>query len=252
MPSCGMCASEVAKLVNSHIYPASMTREQAGGRELVGARPERGHVNIATAGLRDRIVCARCESIFHPADDEAIRFRRHALKLDGLIALNHSSVKLPTLIGDAGKLHTFALQTLLRAALSRHTPAVPRNALSEWTAECLLTGRQTINDGPDVFIRIIRGPLGGVSMNPALHADKLQPNYALYMPNFHLYVAANSDGRLSDFGDDLVLRPGMAVTVWRSRIEPFERDRVVHGLAPVYKKMGGVFDRLARANRRQS
>lgn len=248
---CGMCGGVAEKLANSHIYPASMTREQSAGSELVAAKPERGHVVIATAGLRDRIVCTRCEQLFHPFDDEGIRFRRRALKLEGLVGFRHESIRLPTLRADASKLHTFALQTVLRAALSNHTPDVPVSELTQWTANRLLDGRPTVDDGPEVFIRIIRGDLGAVSMDPALHQDATPPCYILHMPNMTIFVARDVGGKLDRSCSHMTLRAGTEVTIWRSRIELYELARITDGVAPVAAEMRKVFKKLERSSARR-
>jgi len=228
-----------------------MSKEQAAGSELVSARPERGYVSIAMSGLHDRIVCGQCEALFHPFDEEAINFRRRALKLDGLIGYRHESIQLPTLRGDAGKLHTFAMQTLLRSALSKFTPEVQRSSLTDWISKRLLSRTSTIEGGPEVFLRVVLGDLGNVSMNPLRHDVDGLSLYMLYMPNFIVSIAASEDGSLGLPGKGLTLSPGMEGPIWRSKIRDHEYQFVVDGLLPVAGKVEDIFQKPERSRHRK-
>lgn len=251
MKVCGLCGAQVQRLANSHIYPASMSKEQAAGGELVSVRPERGYVSIATAGLRDRIVCGQCEALFHPFDEEAINFRRRALKLDGLIGYRHESIQLPTLKADAGKLHTFAMQTLLRSALSGVTPEIERSSLTDWISKKLISRQSTIEDGPEVFVRVVLGDLGRISMNPLRHDGDGLSLYSLYMPNFIVSISASENGKLELPTRGLTLSPGMEVPVWRSKIRAHEYQFVADGLSSVAGKVEDVFQKIERSRRRK-
>ncbi|MBK0052666.1 hypothetical protein [Stenotrophomonas sp. S39] len=141
------------------------------------------------------------------------------------------------------------MQTLLRSALSGFTPEIDQSPLTDWISKRLINRQSTIEDGPEVFIRVVLGDLGKVSMNPIRHDVDGLSVYKLYMPNFTINIAASEDGKLGLPAKGLALSAGMEVPVWRSKIRDHEYRFMAEGLSPLASKVEDVFLKLGRSHR---
>ena len=241
-----MCEQEKGKLANSHIYPKSMTKEGSQGKHMAAAmyRDGQHRVAVVRSGLTDKNICCHdCERLFAKPDEHAIYFRRAAMR--GLLkdVGTYGEEDLPSLVGaNPSLLHTFAMQTLLRCALSdrEEHAAVPRDEVSNWISERILNGEPTIDDGPQVGIIITVSVLGMVALSPIYHAMPGSPMYDLGLPNMRVLIAATPNG-LPEAFRPLVLRQNQPITIWhRKKTLPGDMERIKHAIGPNLDRMGHI------------
>lgn len=256
MAICKLCQQEKGKLTKCHIYPDSMTKESAEDGVLAAASNRHGpRVADGIAGIFDRnIVCRDCERLFQRADNYAINFRRAALRLDGILRLAANSSRLPVLRGNADLLHTFAMQSLLRAGLSERPEhdQVEGGPLVDEVYPALVCEESTIRSGRQVALVFHTGALGGYAATPTFHDVPGYPLHVLAMPNMHVLIAA-SDSGLQHPLNQLALKQGSAeITIWRVR-RPLDEIifRMQEVLEPNDEKLDRLFDALHRSRNRR-
>lgn len=200
MPICKLCLADVPKLVRCHIYPRSMSRAMAADDVLVQvANDPRPRAGFANGGMYDEnIVCDECERRFKPADDCAIDFRLAVLTLRPPITFPYpqDGAKIPAFRASPELLHTFAMQTWLRAHLSERSEhsQVSNDVIAAETTDCLLSGTSTLTTGRQVAYAFDRSDLGALMIAPMHYADFIPPMYELVMPNMVVFIAASVGG----------------------------------------------------------
>lgn len=243
MPLCKICDRNTAKLIRCHIYPDALSKEAAGEeRKLISMSTTNGpRASYATAGLFDEhLACLECERLFGPADSYAIMFRRRALALT-LPAVRWRAASLPTFDADPERLHTFAMNTLLRAHFSDRWEVKSVNVpeIAQEALRALQGGPATIHGGREVAIILTRSDLAGFLASPHPLDFGGHPVYAIQLPNMMFYVAVSSAG-LGPAFSHMALRPGREVTVWR------RRKPVAQELLPARDMFEALGDRVDR------
>ncbi len=247
MPLCKVCGQQVAKLIRCHIYPDSLTKEAAGEeRKLVGMSLTNGpRASYAMAGLfDDNLACLDCERLFGRADDYAIMFRRRALALS-LPTVRWGAASLPTFEGDPARLHSFAMNTLLRAHLSDRWElnAVNEPEIAQEALQALHGGQSTIDGGREVSIVVTRSALAGLYATPHRRDFGGHPVFVIQLPNMMFFVALSTAGVGPAFSH-MALRPGREVTVWRRR-NPIPQELV--DARDMFEALGDRVDRMFKA-----
>ena len=244
MPLCKICNRNAAKLIRCHIYPDALSKEAAGDeRKLVSMSTTHGpRASFATAGLFDEhLACLECERLFGPADNYAIMFRRQALAL-ALPTVRWRAASLPTFDADPERLHSFAMNTLLRAHFSDRWE-VKSVEVPEMAGEALVAlqgGRATIYGGREVAIILTRSDLAGFLATPYPLDFGGHPVYVIQLPNMMFYVAVSSAG-LGPAFSHMALRPGREVTVWRRR-KPVPQE--LFPARDMFEALGDRIDRM--------
>lgn len=246
MPLCKICNRHASKLIRCHIYPAALSKEAAGeDRKLISMSMTNGpRASFATAGLFDEhLACLDCERLFGPADNYAIMFRRRGLALN-LPVVQWTAASLPTFDADPERLHTFAMNTLLRAHFSDrwevrsvHVPEIAGEALA-----ALQGGRATIHSGREVAIILTRSDLAGFLATPHPLDIGGHSVYAIQLPNMMFYVAMSCMG-LGPAFSHMALRPGREVTVWRRR-KPVPQE--LFPARDMFEALGNRVDRMLK------
>jgi len=197
MEVCKMCGRQVEKLVRCHIYPNAITKAVLAEEHSIstmsiadGPRTSSGHAGF----LDPNIVCARCEALFGRADEYAVHFRKKVLILEPPYQALSSEIFLFRARSDL--LHTFAMQTVLRASLSQR----PENRLIDATEfhneiiSHLINGESTIKMGTEVCIWVTRGEFKSYSAAPAIASFSEKDVWRISPPGMHLFVAMSSEG----------------------------------------------------------
>lgn len=244
MPICKVCGQQVAKLIRCHIYPDALTKAAAGEeRKLVGMSLTYGpRASYAMTGLfDDNLACLDCERLFGRADDYAIMFRRRVLALS-LPTVRWGGATLPTFEADPARLHSFAMNTLLRAHLSERWEfnAVDEPAIAKEALQALHGGQSTIESGREVVIVVTRSSLAGLLATPYPRDFDGHPVFVIQLPNMTFFVALSSAGVGPAFSP-MALRPGHEVTVWRRR-KPIPHELL--DARDMFEALGDRVDRM--------
>lgn len=244
MPTCKLCQRTVPKLIRCHIYPDAMTPSLAEDGPVIHIATSRdaAHLGYSNNGLFDReIVCADCERLFQHGDNHGTAFRKAVLALDGLLRYYDAEPELPIFRADPEALHTFAMQTLLRAHLSqrRECKAIHNDAIAAEVYAHLKAGTSTLETGRQVIYCFGRSAIDAVMMSPMFKNIPGWPCYQLTMPHMVIYIAGSASG-LPDPMPSFALQPGNEVLVWRRRrLEGFDP-------AVIMKVLGDNSERIDR------
>lgn len=229
MPTCLMCREMVKKLERCHIYPKAMTRYLAGdANKLVSMSIRQGP--RASSGLGgmydDTIVCSRCERTFFAADDYAIAFWKALLNTS--IRFKHPyGLKLREYDVDPNLLHTFCIQTLLRAHYSKRWvhDQVDLEESGLVLAETLLAGKSTLENGPEVALRFVKDNKAANALTPYVMRSKIDEIYVLSFPHLQAHIACN--GKLPQWYGPTILRAQRQVTVFHCRKLYEDEERIL-------------------------
>lgn len=234
MRRCGLCLVETVVLAKSHIIPQALTMGMVPkGVPLVvvpikpSDRP--APISRRPGGVWDRIVCLKCEhKHFGPADDTFLRFHRavlsdrspwNLLRIDGAVSHRYREHEV------AGALiHRFVVQTVLRAALSKHEDwkgfELSTGEIEDLRQICLRDA-DVMPEGFGVATIITRSRESNIVLGP-VRSDGDFPTVRFWVPHMAFYMAL-SDAGLPPVFRHFQMQMGSVPAYHPRRFDPPER-----------------------------
>lgn len=219
---CGLCLTDVPRLVESHIVPKAIATDAQGddGFSMIVGSASETHPKRVQTGIYSLIVCAPCEKSFQEDDDLLIAAWR-ALPTAPAVW----SGKATELIEfDGGKLQRSLLTVLFRAHLSQH--GFYRHVILGPHAEPLrryVRGeRKEVPAQFSIVLRHVPTDFGGMTLSPKAFRLCGANTYNIYLP--HVIATVKVDRKAWPKAlDGLALTAGDAPLALRSeRLNPQE------------------------------